>query len=90
VSEVQPLTPPPAVARARPVGRFSFGFGPRFFVALLLGLVWLGPAWWFPQCIAAMLLWDALAVAVWIWDLLRLPRPDQLEVRRIWRSRPAL
>jgi uncharacterized protein (DUF58 family) len=90
VNEVQPLTPPPAEARARPVGRFSFGFGARFFVMLLLGLVWLGPAWWFPQCIAAMLLWDALALAVWVWDFWRLPRAEQLEVRRVWRSRPAL
>ncbi|MGB6429195.1 MAG: DUF58 domain-containing protein [Candidatus Acidiferrales bacterium] len=90
MTEALPLTPPPAVARAGPVGRFSFGFAPRFFVMLLLGLVWLGPAWWFHQCIEAMLLWDALALAVWIWDLGRLPRPDQVEVRRIWRTRPAL
>jgi uncharacterized protein (DUF58 family) len=90
VNEAQPLTPPPAIARAAPVGRFSFGFGPRFFVALLVGLVWLGPAWWFRQCIAAMLLWDVLAVGLWIWDLRRLPRPNQLEVRRIWSARPAL
>jgi uncharacterized protein (DUF58 family) len=90
VNESQPLTPPAAIARAEPVGRFSFGFGSRFFVALLLGLVWLGPAWWFHQCIAAMLLWDALALAVWFWDLQRLPHPDQLEVRRVWRARPSL
>ena len=90
MNEAQPLTPPPAIARAAPVGRFSFGFGPRFFVALLVGLVWLGPAWWFRQCIAAMLLWDVLAVGLWIWDLRRLPRPNQLEVRRIWSARPAL
>lgn len=85
-----PLTPARAIARAHPVGRFAFGFGPRFFVALLLGLVWLGPAWWFHQCIAAMLLWDALALAVWFWDVRQLPRPDQLELQRIWRTRPAL
>jgi uncharacterized protein (DUF58 family) len=90
VNEPQTMTPPAAVARAGPVGRLSFGFGPRFFVALLLGFVWLGPAWWFHQCIAAMLLWDALALGVWFWDLRRLPRPDRLEVRRTWRARPAL
>lgn len=90
MNEAQPLTPLPAIARARPNGRLAYGFAPRFFLALLLGLVWLGPAWWFRQCIAAMLLWDALAIAVWIWDLTQLPRPDQLEVRRVWRARPAL
>jgi uncharacterized protein (DUF58 family) len=90
VNEPQPLTPPAAVARTGPVGRLSFGFGSRFFVSLLLGFVWLGPAWWFHQCIAAMLLWDALALGLWFWDLQRLPRPDQLEIRRVWRARPAL
>jgi uncharacterized protein (DUF58 family) len=90
VNETQPLTPPPAIARAKPVGRLSFGFASRFFVLLLLGLVWLGPAWWFPQCIAAMLLWDVLALAIWIWDLRQLPRPGELELARIWLARPAL
>ena len=29
-------------------------------------------------------------LATWVWDLLRLPAADKLEVRRIWRTRPAL
>ncbi|MGB8592038.1 MAG: hypothetical protein WCD40_11710, partial [Candidatus Acidiferrales bacterium] len=78
----KPLVPPAAMARARALGRMPFGFGPRFFVAFLLGFVWLGPAWWVPRLIAAMFLWDGLVVAAWIWDVLRLPRPDQLELRR--------
>jgi uncharacterized protein (DUF58 family) len=59
-------------------------------VALLLGFVALGPAWWFRQAIAAMFLWDGLVVTAWLWDLLRLPRPEQLEVRRAWEKRPCL
>jgi len=86
----EPLSPSAAAARARRLGRFSFAFGPRFFVALLLGFVALGPAWWFPQTIAAMFLWDGVVLAAWLWDLLRLPRPEQLEVRRIWEKRPCL
>ena len=43
----EPLRPSTTAARARKLGRFSFAFGPRFFVALLLGFVALGPAWWF-------------------------------------------
>ena len=86
----KPLIPQEAIARGRPLGRLSFGFGPRFFVALVLGLVWLVPAWWFSRFIYAMLLWDLLFFAVWTWDLLRLPAPDQLEMRRVWSLRPTL
>ena len=86
----KPLIPQEAIARGRPLRRVSFGFGPRFFVALVLGLVWLVPAWWFSRFIYAMLLWDLLFFAVWTWDLLRLPAPDQLEMRRVWSLRPTL
>jgi uncharacterized protein (DUF58 family) len=88
--QAQPLTPPPAVGSGRAHGRFPFGFGPRFFVMLLLGLVWLAPAWWSLQWIAAMFLWDGVALGAWIWDLLQLSRPDQLELKRVWHARPAL
>src|SRR5258707_5305095 len=37
-----------------------------------------------------MFLWDGIVLAAWLWDLLRLPRPEQLEVRRIWEKRPCL
>src|SRR6267154_5512105 len=84
----EPLSPSVATARARKLGRFSFAWSPRFFVALLLGFVALGPAWWFRQAIVAMFLWDGIVLAAWLWDLLRLPRPEQLEVRRIWEKRP--
>ncbi len=86
----EPLSPSATAARARKLGKFSVAFGARFFVALLLGFVALGPAWWFRQAIAAMFLWDGVVLAAWIWDLLRLPRPEQLEVRRIWQKRPSL
>jgi uncharacterized protein (DUF58 family) len=86
----RPLVPPPFAMRARPLGRFSFGFGPRFFVALLLGLLWLVPAWWSPRLIAAMLLWDLLVIAVFVSDLLRLPKPLQIEASRLWEHAPCL
>src|SRR5260370_25544118 len=86
----EPLSPSAAAARARKLGRFSFAWGPRFFVALLLGFVALGPAWWFRQAIVAMFLWDGVVLAAWLWDLMRLPRPEQLEVRRIWEKRPCI
>jgi len=86
----KPLVPQTAVARAHALGRLPFGFGPRFYVALLLGLFWLVPAWRFPRMIQAMFVWDLFILAAWVWDLLRLPAADKLEVRRIWRTRPAL
>jgi uncharacterized protein (DUF58 family) len=59
-------------------------------VALLLGFVALGPAWWFREAIVLMFLWDGLVLAAFLWDLLRLPRQEQLEVRRVWEKRPSL
>src|SRR5882757_5745055 len=86
----EPLNPSAAAARAHKLGRFSFAGGPRFFVAVLLGFVALGPAWWFRQAIAVMFLWDGLVLAAWLWDWSQLPRPEQLEVRRVWEKRPSL
>jgi uncharacterized protein (DUF58 family) len=85
-----PLVPEAAVARAKPGKRIAFGFGPRFFVGLLVGLAWLAPAWRIHQFLYAMLLWDVLFLAAWLWDLLRLPAPRELELARIWNVRPAL
>lgn len=80
------LTPPSTEARAQARKPLSFGFGPRFLVTLLLGLVWVVPAWWSPHLIAAMFLWDALAFAAWVFDLQRLPAPSELKAWRIWRA----
>src|SRR6202030_870117 len=68
----------------------SFAIGPRFFVALLLGFLWLVPAWWSPRLIAALLLWDVLVLLAFAADLLRLPKPRQLEARRSWEHPPSL
>ncbi len=80
------LAPPSVETRAQPHGKLPFGFGPRFFVVLLIGLVWVVPAWWSPQFIAGLLLWDAFAIAAWVYDLKRLPRPAELTVSRSWKS----
>lgn len=80
------LTPGSMEARAQPHTLFPFGFAPRFFFALLIGLIWLVAAWRFPRLIVGMLLWDVLAVAAWLVDLVRLPAPAQLNVTRTWSS----
>src|SRR4029077_12673284 len=84
VNAPEPLVPPEARARAKRLGRFAFGFGPRFFVVVLFGLLWLVPAWWVPRLIVGMLLWDLVAVAMFVVDLLRLPKPSQVEGCRTW------
>ena len=86
----QPLIPPEIGARARPLGRIPFGFGPRFFVMLLLGLVWLVPAWWSPRLIVAMFLWDLVTIFAFVSDFLRMPKPQEIEVRRSWEHAPSL
>lgn len=82
--------PPAASARARAVGRLRVGFGTRFFVALLIGLVWIVPAAWSPRLIAGMFIWDGVFLLLWLQDLLRLPKPSQLELRRVWHAPPSL
>jgi uncharacterized protein (DUF58 family) len=90
VSPPRPLRPPDAAASARPGGRLPAAGGPRIFILLIAGLALLGPAWWHPRAVAAMIAWDALVLAAWAWDLRRLPPPDRLVVRRAWSGPLAL
>jgi uncharacterized protein (DUF58 family) len=84
MSAPRPFAPPQATAPFRPIGRLDFGFGPRFFVALLLGFLWVVPAWWSPRLIAALFLWDFLVVAAFGFDLSQLPLPREIEGIRTW------
>ena len=80
------LIPSSVSARASKLGRWPFAFGPRFFVALLVCLVWLGPAWWDHRFVYFVVLWDSLVLLVWLQDLRRTPRPDQIEITREWQG----
>ena len=84
MSDPARLVPPTVSARAANSGRWPAAFGPRFFLGLVLGLVWMGPAWWDRRFAAAMLGWDALLVVAWFLDFRLLPKPGQVEVSRIW------
>jgi uncharacterized protein (DUF58 family) len=90
VSSAATFIPAVASARAHSAGRFRIGFGTRFFVALLIGLVWVVPSAWSPRLIAGMFIWDGLFVLLWLQDLLRLPKPGELELQRAWHSAPSL
>ncbi|HEV2304322.1 MAG TPA: DUF58 domain-containing protein [Candidatus Acidoferrales bacterium] len=78
------LVPSAVRARAKSASRIPFALGRRFFLLLLIGLVWLGPAWANPRYIYAMFLWDIAVSVFWLWDFVRIPPPGQLEVHRIW------
>ena len=78
------------VEAAIPAGRFDFAFGPRFYLLLLLGLSTgsgrRGPTIASsPRCSRG---------TSWRGDLgvrpVRLPKPDQLHLRRVWNSPLAL
>ncbi len=58
------LLPPTVIAPAASGHRWPVAFQWRFFLALLLGLVWIGPAWWDQRALYALLLWDCLALLV--------------------------
>lgn len=78
------LAPPAVTGAAQPSPGISFAFGRRFFLALLVGLLWTAPAWWAPAYLYGMLVWDLIVLASWAWDLRRLPAPQALEVSRLW------
>jgi uncharacterized protein (DUF58 family) len=90
VNSAASFIPPAASARAHSTGRFKIGFGTRFFVALLIGLIGVVPAAWSPQLIAGMFFWDAIVLLLWAQDLMRLPKPGELELQRVWHAAPSL
>jgi uncharacterized protein (DUF58 family) len=84
------LTPAPSGARGKAKGRFGIAFGRRFFLLLLLGLIWIGPMWTDSKYILGLVLWDAFVLVLWAVDLKRLPKPEEIEVRRLWQATPQL
>lgn len=85
-----PLTPAQMAAPATRQSRFGIAFGRRFFLLLICGLVWMGPAFLDARFLYGILIWDALLFMAWAYDLSRLPRPEQLSLTRQWDSPPAL
>jgi uncharacterized protein (DUF58 family) len=78
------LAPAPMSVPARPGKRFNFGFGRRFFLLTLLGILWTIPAFWNVRFLLVMAAWDACAFIAWAIDLARLPRPEFLVIERSW------
>lgn len=84
------LTPPRIEAAGVRKGRIGIAFGSRFFVLLVCGLVWLGPGFLDRRFLWGILAWDALLLLGGLFDLMRLPRPEQLIAIRQWNEPAAL
>jgi uncharacterized protein (DUF58 family) len=78
------LAPAPVSVRAHAAKRLSFGFGRRFFLLTLLGILWTIPAFWDIRFLLVMAAWDACAIIAWAVDLARLPQPERLVIERSW------
>jgi uncharacterized protein (DUF58 family) len=90
VSEPHRLIPTTVNAPARGTRRWSGAFQSRFFLALLLGFVWIGPAWWNHRVLAALPAWDGVVILAWLIDFRRLPPPEAIQVSRRWSEPPSL
>lgn len=90
MSQLDTLVPRPVEGTARAYKRAGVAFGSRFFLLLLLGLVWIGPAFIDSRFAYAMVLWDVMVALAWIADLVQLPKPLLLHVKRSWHSPTAL
>lgn len=78
------LAPAEVEARAERWKRGGIAAGNRLILLLLIGLVWIAPAFRDRRFLFGMLAWDGLVLVAWAVDLARLPRSDRLVVRRRW------
>ena len=84
------LAPGTITAKCKPAGRLGFGFGRRFFLLILLGVLWCVPAFWSNKFFLIMAAWDACVFAAWAVDLWLLPRAGRLTVERSWTGTASL
>jgi uncharacterized protein (DUF58 family) len=90
VREWPAMIPGPVESTPRPSGKLGYSCGRRFFFFALAGLVWLVPAFVDRRFGYAMLGWDLLLLVAWMADLLAIPRPSELRLRRSWPAPLAL
>src|SRR5579863_10273345 len=84
------LAPETVSATCQSAGRVGFGFGRRFFFLMLVGVLWIIPAFWDLRLLLVMAAWDACVLIAWLTDLLRLPRAGYLKLERSWGGPAAL
>jgi len=84
------LAPPAISAAMIRRKRLGAAFAPRFFLLLIIGLIWLGPASIHPQFLYGMLAWDLLVLVAWFVDFAGLPKPSRVTASRVWRAPASL
>ena len=84
VAAAPALAPPAITAAATRRKRLAFAFGPRFFLLLAAGLLWVIPAFQDRRFLLVLAGWDALLLLGWLADLVRLPAPAALRITRRW------
>ena len=84
------LIPASVEGQGRPFKRAGVAFANRFLFLLLMGLIWLVPAFAEPRFAYATFAWDILLGLAWLLDLMQLPQPERLRVRRSWLTPVAL
>jgi len=87
---LQPLAPAARAERVTLRVGIGFGFGDRFFVLLVAGLLWIGLLFWSSKFIYGLCAWDAFLLFAWFLDLRRLQDSAQLVVEREFSSPLAL
>lgn len=90
MTDASTLVPPATSAPAQKRKRLAGAFGPRFFLLIAIGLVWLGGAFHDPRFFYAMAAWDALVLLAWGIDLASIPSPNRLSITRRWSRAAAL
>lgn len=90
MSTSETLTPVAVTAKGEKRNRIASAFGPRFFLLVVLGLVWLGAAFQDPRFYYALAAWDGLVLIAWAIDLALLPAPSCLSITRRWTAPAAL
>jgi uncharacterized protein (DUF58 family) len=84
VSNAPALAPRPISFAASQRKFLGVAFGPRFFLLLALGLLWIIPAFQNRRFLLVLFAWDALVLLAWLTDLLALPRPSRVRITRNW------
>jgi uncharacterized protein (DUF58 family) len=90
MSDLGTLVPAQVETAAQSYKRLGVAFGDRFFTLLLLGLLWIFPAFLDLRFVYALVAWDGLVIFAWLADLAQLPHPSQLSVRRTWHAAVAM
>jgi uncharacterized protein (DUF58 family) len=86
----RPLAPASISAPVTGARRWPYACGPRFFLLVALGVLFVVPAWVDRRALVLLGVWNAIVIALWTLDLRRIPHHGAIEVSRTWSAPLAL